>query len=213
MFAAKNNYHDALNVLVLVDNTGINEEDKNCMTILMHVLLAKEFKPKLVKRLMHRGADPNHIDKNGNPLLVKLVQLKQTKLVQFMLGKRGLLQHLCDEEGKDACMYAQENGLDKLIAELSGEDCSSESRRLAMVKKREHDFNPSLDRQMKRKNSKLMSSRRSSMIDNPIARGVKLSLKLNAIIENTNSSAAGANLKSSDSTAAALAGSVRKMLG
>ena len=76
------------------------------MTILMHVLLAKEFKPKLVKRLMHRGADPNHIDKNGNPLLVKLVQLKQTKLVQFMLGKRGLLKHLCDEEGKDACMYA-----------------------------------------------------------------------------------------------------------
>lgn len=73
MFAAKNNYLEALNMLVLVDNTCINEEDKNGMTILLHVLLAKTFKPKFAKRLLRRGADPNHIDKNGNPLLVKLV--------------------------------------------------------------------------------------------------------------------------------------------
>ena len=46
MFAAKNNYLEALNMLVLVDNTCINEEDKNGMTILLHVLLAKTFKPK-----------------------------------------------------------------------------------------------------------------------------------------------------------------------
>ena len=73
MFAAKNNYLEALNVLVLLDNTNINEEDKNAMTILMHVLLANDFKPKLAKRLIRRGADPNHIDRNGNPMLVKLV--------------------------------------------------------------------------------------------------------------------------------------------
>ena len=85
MFAAKNNYLEALNVLVLLDNTNINEEDKNAMTILMHVLLAEEFKPKLAKRLIRRGADPNHIDRNGNPLLVKLVQIKQKKLVKFLL--------------------------------------------------------------------------------------------------------------------------------
>lgn len=85
MFAAKNNYLEALNVLVLLDNNSINEEDKNAMTILMHVLLADEFKPKLAKRLIRRGADPNHIDRNGNPLLVKLTQIKQTKLVKFLL--------------------------------------------------------------------------------------------------------------------------------
>ena len=34
---------------------------------------------------MRRGADVNHIDKNGNPILVKLVQLKQKKLVEFLL--------------------------------------------------------------------------------------------------------------------------------
>ena len=73
MFAAKNNYHEALNVLVLLNADSINEEDKNCMTILMHVLLAETFNAKLAKRLIKRGADVNHIDKNGNPLLVKLV--------------------------------------------------------------------------------------------------------------------------------------------
>lgn len=41
MFAAKNNYQKALNVLVLLNADSINEEDKNCMTILMHVLLAE----------------------------------------------------------------------------------------------------------------------------------------------------------------------------
>ena len=46
------------------------------MTILMHVLLTKNFNPKLAKRLVKRGADINHIDNNGNSLLIKLVQLK-----------------------------------------------------------------------------------------------------------------------------------------
>ena len=41
MFAAKNNHPQALNVLVLLNADSINEEDKNCMTILMHVLLTK----------------------------------------------------------------------------------------------------------------------------------------------------------------------------
>ena len=76
MFAAKNQYLEALNVLVLLNADSINEEDKNCMTILMHVLLAETFNSKLAKRLIKRGADVNHIDNNGNPLLVKLVQLK-----------------------------------------------------------------------------------------------------------------------------------------
>ena len=98
MFAAKNNYHEALNVLVLLNSDSINEEDQNSMTILMHVLLAEDFNPKLARRLVKRGADINHIDKNGNSLLIKLVQLKLTKLVQFILDYKGkVLQHLVDD--------------------------------------------------------------------------------------------------------------------
>ena len=70
MFAAKNKLFEALNVLVLLNTDSINEEDRNCMTILMHVMLADEFNAKLAKRLIKRGADVNHIDKNGNPLLI-----------------------------------------------------------------------------------------------------------------------------------------------
>ena len=81
MFAAKNNYYESLNVLVLLNADSINEEDKNCMTILMHVLLAESLNQKLARRLIKRGADVNHVDKNGNTILIKLVQLKQQKLV------------------------------------------------------------------------------------------------------------------------------------
>lgn len=112
MFAAKNNFQESLNVLVLLNADSINEEDTNCMTILMHVLLGEDFNPKLARRLIKRGADINHIDRNGNSLLIKLVQLKQKKLVQFLLDFKGkTLQHLVDDEGRDACDYAKENGL------------------------------------------------------------------------------------------------------
>ena len=57
MFAAKNEHLDALDMLVLLNADSINEEDKNCMTILMHVLLAKDFNAKLAKRLIKRGGD------------------------------------------------------------------------------------------------------------------------------------------------------------
>ena len=77
MFAAKNNFYESLNVLVLLNADSINEEDKNCMTILMHVLLAETFNQKLARRLIKRGADVNHVDRNGNTILIKLVQLKQ----------------------------------------------------------------------------------------------------------------------------------------
>jgi len=40
MFAAKNNYHKALNSLISLNSTSINQEDNNQKTILMHVLSA-----------------------------------------------------------------------------------------------------------------------------------------------------------------------------
>ena len=67
MFAAENQYNESLNILVLLNSTSINEEDKHCMTILMHVLIGNghdDFKVdyKLAKRLIRRGADVNHVD-------------------------------------------------------------------------------------------------------------------------------------------------------
>jgi ankyrin repeat protein len=62
MFAAKNSYNDSLNQLVLQNSANINEEDKNCMTILMHVLLADKPDFKLAKRLIRKGANVDHID-------------------------------------------------------------------------------------------------------------------------------------------------------
>ena len=62
MFAAENQYNESLNVLVLLNSTSINEEGKNCMTILMHVLINDKVDFKLAKRLIRRGADVNHVD-------------------------------------------------------------------------------------------------------------------------------------------------------
>ena len=101
------------------------------MTILMHVMLAEEFKPKLAKRLIKRGADINHIDRNGNPLLIKLVQLKQTKLVQFLLEQRQTLQHLVDEENKCACDYAKDNGLATELPQFM--NCSLRKKKVDMA--------------------------------------------------------------------------------
>ena len=59
----------------------------------------------MAKKLVRRGADVNHIDKNGNSLLIKLVKLNKEKAVQFLIEK-GALLHLADGEGNDACHYA-----------------------------------------------------------------------------------------------------------
>ena len=82
------------------------------MTILLHILLSEDF--KMAKKLIRRGADINHIDSNGNSLLIKLTQLEKADAVQFLLDK-GALQHLTDDEGKDACDYAKANGLAEKI--------------------------------------------------------------------------------------------------
>ena len=44
MFAAKNNYSESLKALAAENKSSINEEDKNCMTILQHILNNDDFK-------------------------------------------------------------------------------------------------------------------------------------------------------------------------
>ena len=64
----------------------------------------------MARKLVARGADVNWMDKNGNTPLLTLVQLKKPDAVRFLLEKKAS-QHICDEEGKDACDYAKANGL------------------------------------------------------------------------------------------------------
>lgn len=75
MYAAKNRFHTSLNSLIELNSTSINQEDNNGKTILSHVLQADPFDRKLASRLINEyGADVNHRDQQGNPLIIKLVQ-------------------------------------------------------------------------------------------------------------------------------------------
>ena len=111
MFAAKNRFHTALNSLVSLNSTSINQEDNEYKTILMHVLEADPFDRRLANRLVDEyGADVNHIDQHGISLLIKLVKSKKKNLVEFLVSK-GALMHVFDGDQKDACDYAKDNGL------------------------------------------------------------------------------------------------------
>ena len=77
----------------------------------MHVLQAEPFDKKLARKLIESyGADVNHVDCNGQSILVKLVIEKKRNLVEFLL-LRGALMHIVDQDQKDACDYAKDNGL------------------------------------------------------------------------------------------------------
>jgi len=81
------------------------------MTILMHVLSAEPFDRNLANKLVDNWeADVDHIDIFGKSLLIKLVEEKKKHLVDFLLTK-GALVHVLDEDQKDACDYAKDNGL------------------------------------------------------------------------------------------------------
>ena len=96
----------------------------------MHVLSAEPFDRKLANRLVDQWeADVNHIDIYGRSLLIKLVQEKKKNLVEFLLTK-GALMHVLDEEQKDACDYAKDNGLALELREFL--NCSIRKKRADM---------------------------------------------------------------------------------
>ena len=110
MFAAKNNKTSIVNFLTQ-RKIDLNEEDKYGMTILVHCL--RKGGPediKMARKLVARGADVNWVDQNGNTPLLTFVQLQKHEQVHFLLEKKAN-QHICDEEGKDACDHAKANGL------------------------------------------------------------------------------------------------------
>ena len=96
----------------------------------MHVLQAEPFDSKLAKRLVDQyGADVNHIDQYGTPLLIKIVKEKKKHLVEFLLS-RGALMHVFDAEQKDACDYAKDNGLALVIRDFL--NCSKRKKMFDM---------------------------------------------------------------------------------
>lgn len=66
MFAAEQNYHSIVNYLSL-RTRDLNEEDANCITILVHQLFSGNF--LMASRLIVRGAQIDYVNKNGNTAL------------------------------------------------------------------------------------------------------------------------------------------------
>ena len=131
MFAAKHKYHKALNSLVELNSTQINQEDNEQKTILMHVLQAEPFDRKLANRLVDVWkADIDHIDLKGRSLLIKLVKDKNKHLAEFVMNK-GAMIHVLDDDGKDACDYAKDNGLALEMREFF--NCSIKKKKADMA--------------------------------------------------------------------------------
>lgn len=169
MYAAKNRFHQALNSLIELNSTSINEEDNSCKTILLYVLEAEPFDRKLANRLIHEyGADVNHIDQYGTPLLIKLVQQKKGGLLDFLLSSKQLLIHLPDSSGRDACDYAKENGLALHLREFLS--CSKRMKMNDMqelsLKQTNPDGAAAGTNAAKRRASILMQNRPAIMIQN-----------------------------------------------
>ena len=96
----------------------------------MHVLMADPFDRKLARRLVDEWhADVDHVDLYGRSLLIKLVKAKMNNQVEFLINK-GCLMHILDDEQKDACDYAKDNGLALEMREFL--NCSIKKKKEAM---------------------------------------------------------------------------------
>lgn len=64
----------------------------------------------MAARLIVRGANLDHVNKNGNTALHLCVENKLHEAVEFLLFK-GADPHIMDLNGQDACDRAKSNGL------------------------------------------------------------------------------------------------------
>ena len=62
----------------------------------MYVLRKEPFDLDLANQLVdHYNSDINHVDSYGDSILIKLVKMKNKKLVKFLLSKNALI-HILD---------------------------------------------------------------------------------------------------------------------
>lgn len=107
MFASEKGYNEIVNYLTL-RTKDLNEEDSNCLTILMHYLFKCDF--KMSNRLISRGADIDYSNTNGYTALHLCVENGINEAVQFLL-KKGANPHIMDLNDEDACDKAKRVGM------------------------------------------------------------------------------------------------------
>jgi ankyrin repeat protein len=106
-FAAENKIQNIVNYLS-ARTKDLNNEDSKGITILMHMLVQMNL--KMCKRLLHRGASVDHINKHGKTALHLCVEDMMQPQIEYLLFK-GANPHILDFQEKDCCDKAKENGL------------------------------------------------------------------------------------------------------
>lgn len=107
MFASAKGYNEIVNYLTLWAK-DLNEEDSDCLTILMHYLFKKDF--RMASKLITRGASVDYSNYNGYTAMHLCVENNLTEAVQFLF-KKGACPHIVDFNKEDACDKAKKNGM------------------------------------------------------------------------------------------------------
>lgn len=76
----------------------------------------------MCSRLLVRGANINHVNKNGNTALHLCVENSILEAVNYLL-KKGANPHIADFANEDACDKAKKNGLSLKV--LAFNNCSA----------------------------------------------------------------------------------------
>ncbi len=74
--------------------------------------------PETVERLLIRGVDPNTIDNEGSPILVRAIKNESFTVVDVLLEQRNLNLNQPNRHGETALMYAALMGQETLVAKL-----------------------------------------------------------------------------------------------
>ena len=118
--AAKNRYPDIVEVILKTGKVDVNALDGDVDTALNKALnglnrdangLETEAIEKVVKHLLDNGANPDLVDKDGNPALTNAVRLRNSKgpLIELLLDKNAQIDK-AGEYGMTALHFAAYNG-------------------------------------------------------------------------------------------------------
>ena len=103
MFASSKGYDEIVNYLTL-RTKDLNEEDANSLTLLMQYLFKLDF--KMCSKLLVRGANIDHVNKNGNTAIHLCVENSLIEAVHYLI-KKNANPHIMDFAGEDACDKAK----------------------------------------------------------------------------------------------------------
>jgi ankyrin repeat protein len=107
---------------------NLDVEDRNGITILMHMILQNNY--KMVQRLLIRGASIDFVNKHGKTALHICVESKLLESVKYLLFK-GANPHMLDFDELDCCDKAKANGMSRSI--MSFNNCSLKKKMMPIV--------------------------------------------------------------------------------